>query len=142
MSCEKIKLLLCTIILLSLYSCSTKPVYQTTYDFIPPASAEGKACTHQCETINVQCKQIADMQADSKREEVRRQYLECERQRRSEKYSTRICFEYSVYPDYSRCSADYRRCFQRCGGKVITETKCIKNCEKNNVTHDKGGVRK
>jgi hypothetical protein len=114
---------------LSLLGCATGPVYKTTYEYIPPESSEGKACTHQCETMRVQCERIEDMQTERQRLDAEKQYQKCKKAQAQGAIGA-FCVDTSVFmrPDYTKCKQDYRRCFERCGGKVLERTICVKNC--------------
>lgn len=110
------------IVLFMVLSCS--PRYKTSYRFTTPPSAEVRSCTHQCETIKVQCKQNADMKADREILYEKEDYVECIRERRG------YCVDESLWirPDYSKCESDHRICFEKCGGKVTEVKECIRNC--------------
>ncbi len=42
----------------------------------------------------------------------------------------RTCAKQRCDPDYSQCTRAYDIGYEACGGKVRSETKCVKNCDK------------
>lgn len=112
-----------------LISCG--PMYDTQYTFIPPESAQGKACTYQCQNGKYQCEQIDRMQVDRCEESARREQERCKWDLafRGEKEHWYDCALDSCSANTEQCEAQYRSCFQMCGGTVNTQTVCVANCQ-------------
>ncbi len=125
MRASKVQFVIIFIFSLLAITCKTTPVYE--YQYTAPESADGKACTHQCETIRIQCKMIADMKAQQEKLEAKQDYLECEQKAATSEWPT-FCLDTSswIQADYSECDEAYRMCFERCGG--VVEHICVENC--------------
>lgn len=109
------------------------PVYNTSYSYAPPKSAEGRACTFQCNQIQIQCQQLEDMNRSRCEQESQREQRACEwdiRVNEGRKPKWYECSSGSCSADYSRCEQTYRACYQSCGGTVSAETRCVANCDK------------
>lgn len=109
------------------------PIYDTRYTFEPPRSAEGRACTFQCNQGKLQCQQIEDLNKDRCEQESRRNQQDCEyniriTKNRSPKWYE--CGSDSCSADYDRCEESYRSCYESCGGRVNATTVCVSNCDK------------
>lgn len=125
------KLLSLVGIALAISSCG--PIYDTTYQFIPPNSEGGRACVYQCENSRSQCRQIEDLRVDRCEQDSRYEQRRCEddvyrREGRGPKWHE--CGGLVCTPEYDRCDDQYRSCYQSCGGTVQAETRCVANCEK------------
>lgn len=108
------------------------PMYDTQYVFSPPNSATGRTCVFQCEQNKYQCRQIEDMQNDRCEQQASYEKSRCEAnlawdKGRDPKWYE--CIEESCSPDYERCEAMYRSCYQACGGEVESRTVCVANCD-------------
>jgi hypothetical protein len=106
-------------------------MYDTTYNFEPPKSENGRVCIYQCENGRMQCGQLEQMRLDNCNARSESQRYSCEqdiryRLNRSPKWYE--CGGESCSDETSRCDEQYRACFQACGGRVIAETRCIANC--------------
>ncbi|HLO75335.1 MAG TPA: hypothetical protein VK196_02620 [Magnetospirillum sp.] len=80
------------------------PDYQTTYQFTPPRSAEGRLCTSQCQQIRGYCRESCDNKG-------------------------RDCTPAQESRHRSQCENDYRTCYQNCGGTVRQVTTCVSDCD-------------
>lgn len=116
-----------------LLTVSCGPVYETNHRFTPPADPLSRPCISQCLADKGQCRNTADLKAENSR-------LRCERDSRDDyerclstasgeqgrsSCNRRSCGQSS---DNSQCDADYRTCFESCGGVVETERICTFNC--------------
>jgi hypothetical protein len=107
------------------------PVYQIKYDYLAPESAEGRGCTQQCENSKFQCEEMVNKEFEQERLSLVQAYRTCRLSETSGARSPILCIDQSktIQPDYSQCLADYKRCFQSCGGRVEERNVCIKNCK-------------
>lgn len=122
--------ILALLVVLLLGACG--PVYNTEYTFSPPKSETGRSCTYHCDTNKFQCRQIEDMHAQRCQEQAYWEQQRCE----AEIYRNKgrdpkwyECGTSSCSADYDRCEEQYRACYQSCGGKVESVTRCVANCE-------------
>ncbi|NDC39414.1 MAG: hypothetical protein EBZ48_15480 [Proteobacteria bacterium] len=109
------------------------PMYNTSYSYTPPRSPEGRACTFQCNQIQIQCQQLEDMNRSRCQQDAQREQRECEwniRITEGRKPKWYECGGDSCSVDYARCEQTYRACYQSCGGTVTAETRCVANCDK------------
>lgn len=119
--------------LAGLFLAGCGPIYETQYTLTPPPGAEGRACVFQCDNTQLHCRQIKDLERQScERDEqlARYEYQNCLQRR--EKDSGVKCAERYVYcpsASYESCEAEYRSCFQTCGGVVQSRQVCVFNCE-------------
>ena len=108
------------------------PIYNTEYVFSPPESATGRTCTFHCETMRGQCLQLEQVKAQQCESYSQREQDYCE-------YNIRVskdrepkwyeCVPESCNVDSERCEQSYRSCYQSCGGRVETVTRCVANCQ-------------
>lgn len=122
--------LLLFLLLLALTSCG--PMYETNYTFTPPESSAGNACIFQCQNSQQQCRQLEEYKKDDceQRSEWQKERCEAEvwrKKGRDPKWYE--CGGESCSADYDRCDVSYRACYQSCGGKVQSETRCVANCD-------------
>ncbi len=109
------------------------PIYETRYTLTPPPGAEGRACVFQCDNTQLRCRQIQDLERQNcERDEqlAHYEYQNCLNQR--EKDSGIKCAQRYVYcpsASYESCEAEYRSCFQTCGGVVQSRQECVFNCQ-------------
>ena len=109
------------------------PIYDTSYVLTPPKSGSGGSCVSECGYRENSCKRW-----------VRDRYERCEEYNRvqSRDCAERIRYEKNRNPKWtecgnveacdsseSSCEAEYRDCFQSCGGRVEEVKKCIMNCD-------------
>ncbi len=112
----------------SLSACG--PMYQTVYDFEPPADSSGGYCIGRCESDRARCI-----------DNVRYDYERCDQNAQMEQQSCRDrlswegkkekwydCGKTSCSNDTDPCEADYRGCYQSCGGRVTSRQECYMNC--------------
>ena len=107
------------------------PVYSTTYSFIPPENANGRACIFQCESAKTQCQHIEDLERDRCESRSDLEYERCEaRNDRVYKDDDKeYCYREYCSVDYTNCDDRYRSCYQNCGGKVNATTVCTAFCD-------------
>lgn len=125
-----IKKIFLTFLFFAVSACG--PQFSTEYILTPPKSQSGQNCLFQCETIKQQCFQIEDSEYYRCEDRSRQENYDCE-------YNIRItknrepkwyeCGGETCSRDNERCENSYRSCYQSCGGKVETVTRCVSNCE-------------
>src|SRR5262249_46185968 len=107
------------------------PIYSTEYIFTPPDGSTGNFCISQCEESKFQCEDLENMRNERCEEESRYQEERCrdrvwaDKGREPKWYE---CGGNSCTADTERCDERYRGCYQACGGKVETVTRCVANC--------------
>jgi len=109
------------------------PIYETNYRFTPPSDPLSRPCVTQCLADKSQCRNIAELKAENAN-------LRCERDARDDyerclgnakgdqgksSCNRRSC---SSPVETGFCEADYRTCFQSCGGVIDEERVCTFNC--------------
>ncbi len=107
------------------------PIYDTRYYFTPPNDPHGQACVFQCENIKLQCEQVERMKEENYNMRARMDQERCRNdiRRHGREPKSSECLTYTSYTaNYNHCEAQYRLCYQNCGGKVHTEEVCIFNC--------------
>ena len=122
---------------LALSSCG--PVYQTTYDFTPPRSFEGRQCINVCQMTQQQCEANETMRHESCEARTEAAYDRCESRKiyryDHEKGKTKCVENCSCWkescdePDLELCQQRYRECYENCGGRVDAYTRCVANCD-------------
>lgn len=122
--------LLLMLVALPLTACG--PMYDTFYTFTPPETASGQQCLMQCEHLKMQCRSMEEMRVDACEERSRWAQERCRddiyrRKHREPKWHE--CGSESCTADLERCEASYRSCYQSCGGRVTSETRCVANCD-------------
>jgi hypothetical protein len=108
------------------------PIYDTAYRFLPPEDSSGRVCIYQCENGRLQCRTIQEMQSRNCEAWSNQDVANCEAniriyQNREPKWYE--CTGESCSPDYDQCDLSYRNCYEACGGRVISETRCVANCQ-------------
>lgn len=121
-----------------LTACETGPQYRTDTSYVAPTTTQGATCVATCQTNEQVCRA---RQEDTARAE----YTGC-MQRANNSYKIcmqgemtmscqntrdtdeRICDRNSK-PYYQTCVSSYNACYQTCGGEVLKNTVCVKNCE-------------
>ena len=93
------------------------PFSRVRYEYIPPETSEGLACTQDCESMKSRCRIDEWLRAEKKQTQLNIAYEEC-RERRLSRSARAFCRSETVYPDYSECKKNYHGCFERCGGIV------------------------
>lgn len=116
-------------VLLPLSGCG--PIYDTRYSYSPPHDPQGQSCIFQCENMKMQCEQLEMMKAENCNNRNRIEQDRCRdniRRQGREPKSSECSFYASCTTDTERCDAQYRICYQNCGGKVYSEEVCVFNC--------------
>ena len=123
---------------LSLAACG--PIYQTRFDYSPPASGQGMACIAQCSRISDLCRENCDLKQQrcegDAREQARRDYEDYVRERNKKNAPikrTRDSFYYGSSCSSSSCTSEcttpYNQCFVSCGGAVASHQVCTAFCK-------------
>ena len=131
METHKILPTVVVVILMGLsFGCASGPVYQTRYDYVPPESAEGKACLEQCEKGRGACLDTARKDYQTEIAKAKQLYEECLMSQRGGTRTPILCHDpsSSIKPDDSRCGEVYNRCLANCGGKLQEKKVCVRNC--------------
>ena len=122
------------------------PVYQTSYLFKPPTTENGRNCAnrclskqqecyHQCQNITAQCesrKEVANL-AEALVESWKKSSLSTDKPHNpsATRYrSHQTDCQKDEQKCMSRCDSIHRLCHENCGGVVIREVTCIRNCDK------------
>jgi hypothetical protein len=114
------------------------PVYQTTYNYVPPVSFAGKqcvnSCLHQQSYCNLMCQQTYTMcrsSADLAAEPAFRAYVK-RRQLENKSIDLTVSYfaNYSGCDNSCGCANTYNQCFSNCGGNIIPNTQCVAFCDK------------
>lgn len=126
------------VILITLLLTSCGPVYRTTYHLEPPETQMGRMCANQCLDQKHRC--IRDCNYYRSQCQSAEQLLQGtimvlqstnpEKDSATSRYpshSSRCNEQHESCMEY--CEADHRSCHTNCGGRVIKETKCTRNCE-------------
>ncbi|NOT83782.1 MAG: hypothetical protein HOP02_03165 [Methylococcaceae bacterium] len=130
---------LAIILLVILIQACANPKYQTFYNYDPPTTAEGRACTFQCENTKMQCEQVDQMRLANCQDRAELNFQRCTDRAQAEYDRCKASGQKYCIADYCReetcnnngqCENQYRRCFSICGGKVTSETRCVANCER------------
>lgn len=113
------KALWATSLLLSLGAC-------TTYEYVPPSTAAGRACAAQCEQPRASCVSSAQDRAEAEAKDCRQTRtftLALCLAGANDKAQKEKCHERApvcvAIPLTESCEAGFRRCYTTCGGKVI-----------------------
>lgn len=110
------------------------PIYNTEYNYIPPADPESRACIAQCNGNKSQCHANADLRAQNERlrcdVDASIDYERCLGHAANDAARAQ-CVKRSCSggdANYSRCDDEFRICFQSCGGIVQSRQVCTFNC--------------
>jgi hypothetical protein len=136
------------------------PVYETQYSYTPPASAEGRVCTTQCENTRSACVRNCDYASqikkrdceDDARADARTKYNKYVREQRRNnapiKYdedhflTTYQCSSSSsTSACRNECVQTSNRCWQMCGGKVGSQQVCTAFCDQQGSAGSASSVR-
>jgi len=125
------RLLILPLLLLLLTGCG--PIYETRYDLLPPTDDAGRFCTVECERVKLDCRRLEDrkyQQCNRDRQDAEADYQRClDRNKNDSGKCKRLSNKtYCRAANYEACDADYRRCFQNCGGQVHSRQVCVFNC--------------
>ncbi len=119
------------IIFLLLFVSGCGPIYDTRYYYTPPQDPGAQSCIFQCENMKMQCEQLEMMKVENCNQRARMDQDRCReniRRQGREPKSDECNYFSSCSPDNERCDAQYRICYQNCGGKVHAEEVCVFNC--------------
>jgi hypothetical protein len=127
------------IALLALGACG--PIYETVYDYAPPASAEGRMCAAQCASLGGLCRQNCDLREQRCLADARargaRDYEYYVRGQESKKAPIKLSVSdftnegecYNSSRCKSECTLSYNQCFSACGGSVTSRQICTAFCK-------------
>jgi len=128
---------LLTCMLLMLSSCG--PLYETTYEMVPPNTESGRMCANNCLLSQQNCRQNCQFQQNQclEIERLRAQsaYLSyANEQQRQGRPVTRNENDFYRVSGCDKscedaCGNDYRICHTNCGGAVVPHTACTAFCE-------------
>lgn len=119
-------------LVLALSACG--PIYRTDYTYVPPEDSGARQCLNQCLGMQSACRARAEDRAARENADCEQSALlnysiclataktEAERNRCS---SSSFC---NKQPNLSVCEAEYRQCYQNCGGTVLSERRCVYGC--------------
>jgi hypothetical protein len=117
---------------LTLTACG--PVYKTDYTYIPPENATARQCLNQCLGMQSACRARAEDRAARENTACQQNamvnYSVCLATAKSDAERNR-CSSSSYcnqQPNLSVCDAEYRQCYQNCGGTVISQERCVSGC--------------
>lgn len=105
------------------------PVYETKSSYTRPNSPEGVACTFQCENSRLSCSHNQDLKLQNC--EANNRFAKFEYQQCISKNGKDKCDEvfHLCDVDNNSCKATYNKCYESCGGDVITRTVCVEDCD-------------
>ncbi len=121
-------------------------VYQTSYEFKPPTTEGGRDCAnrclnknqgcfHHCQNITAQCESrkeisnLAEVLVDTWKKSSLSTNMPSD-QRTTRYRSSQADCKKDEQQCMARCDSIHRLCHENCGGIVIREVTCIKNCDK------------
>ena len=116
------------------------PVYQTSYEVVPPQSETGRMCANNCLMLKQNCEQTCRIEeahcTERARLMERNDYLEYvavqtasgKPVKRSGPTSRRY-YDCSQDACYAACAGNYNICHTNCGGQIIPHTTCTAFCE-------------
>lgn len=117
------------------------PVYETSYSYTPPRSAEGRMCTSQCQQIQNLCLQNCRLEQQTctsqARAEAASDYSAYVAERTAAKAPVKkrqsdFDYSYRCSSDSaceSRCGNDFRFCYSNCGGQITSQRVCTAFCQ-------------
>jgi hypothetical protein len=133
------RLLLAIVLAMSAAACG--PIYNTTFQYVPPGDQQGRSCVRDCqsdkqecdfrvERVTYQCERDDEEQA----EYAFRRYT---RERAEAKLPLKKDVRDFMRHDCSgrasqkqeRCNASFNMCFESCGGQVIEQQECVAFCK-------------
>lgn len=127
------------IIVTTLIMAGCGPLYETSYSFAPPSTSQGKMCVLQCQQSKTLCQRLCTsdnsnckLRARSDAQFQYEQYVSAQTAARQPVTKTLNDFynPFQCLPKSCHCAADYRSCFQLCGGDVTEQRTCVANCGK------------
>ncbi|MCK5424200.1 MAG: hypothetical protein KAI89_02430 [Emcibacter sp.] len=133
-------------VVLSLSGCFG-PQYRTVHEFSPPESPQGRMCVNKCLDSKTYCERTGQ-QVRIQQKQMCLQEEKIQAEMRYEDYLHVMehkgeVAEKSYYDFYRKyncnhinegshdptCEANYRACYQNCGGQVQSHTYCVSNCD-------------
>lgn len=132
----KIKWLSAVFCVLMLIGCG--PQFRTDYTYIPPETESGQRCILKCHSERKKCEHrqrtfIQDCEYQQRKIalEKYRNYIEKQRVNGEEIDKNEDYFydDWACRSNYD-CDVEYRSCYKMCGGRVLEDTYCVKNCDK------------
>jgi hypothetical protein len=108
---------------------------KTEFDLVAPTTYEGKTCVMRCGSQRTQC-----------RDNKQQQYINCDHYNRMAALEFDRCLASGATNCYSptappcerpcsstgacadECEAEYRQCYQSCGGQVVSREVCTGDC--------------
>lgn len=123
--------LLVAVLAVLITSCG--PIYETNYRYTPPADPLSRPCVSQCLADKGNCRNTQELKAENSRlrceRDARDDYEQCLSNSKGEQgrssCNRRSCNQSA---EFGLCEADYRVCFQSCGGIIEEERVCSFNC--------------
>jgi hypothetical protein len=121
------------IALIALLLAGCGPIYDTTYRYLPPSDPLSRPCITQCLTSRDSCRNVQELKAENSRlrcerdagDDFERCLFNAKDEQGKNSCRRRTCSEST---NLGVCEADYRVCFQSCGGIVEEERVCTFNC--------------
>lgn len=128
-------------VVLALSACG--PAYRTVYDYSPPHQQGASACIGMCESTRDDCERATALETENCELRATAAYDACERDAnatynqclaRQRPVPTTVCmlgvcFRPSCSAQSTRCTDDYNRCYQNCGGEVTSRQECVDRCD-------------
>lgn len=125
---------------LILAGCSAEgTLYNTSYNYLPPASVSGKMCILQCQQAKNSCERACHANNGDCEAQIRKQarynYSEYVAKRRAmgkpikkqvdDFYDASVCNENRP----CGCDKDYQACYELCGGQISATKRCTIFCD-------------
>ena len=118
------------------------PAYRTVYDYSPPHEQSAAACIGGCESTQRDCDRAIAAQSADCTMRAQAAYQDCARARdrdynvcleRQRAVPSTICVQSvcilnACDTQSARCTDDYNRCYENCGGTVTPRQECTANC--------------
>lgn len=110
------------------------PVYRTFHEYQPPNSPDARYCVNSCDSILQNCKSRCDDREQNC--EMSANAMDAISSANCIRSGSQNCPTYYQTTHYhcknhqckSECVENYNRCYQNCGGNVITRTSCVYGC--------------
>lgn len=125
------------LLIIAMFMVACSSVYDTSYSYQSPVSQSGKQCTVQCLQTKNSCQQLCQNDSPAckarARERARLDYNDyVSSQNIAGKPVTRDLNSFydplQCASPSCNCEADFRACYQLCGGQVKEEKTCVANC--------------
>jgi hypothetical protein len=115
------------VFLFLLSGCAMGPGYEKRVQYLPPQGDEAKVCLQQCDAKKVECEQNAKILAEDKKIQAKQEYAKC--MGLMKKGGSCADTSYAIEVNLGPCLYYYNQCYQRCGGRVVQEDVCVRNCK-------------